>query len=130
MTDSPENRGPAEDAPAWELPSDDAALLSECDVQTFRSGGKGGQHQNTTDSGVRFIHRPTGIVTTSRERRSQLQNRKLALERMWIRLREHVAVPEARIATRVPRREVAKRRDNKRRRSKTKDLRRPPSEES
>lgn len=52
------------------------------DVQTFRSGGKGGQHQNTTDSGVRIIHRDSGAVGESRNHRSQHQNKKAAFERL------------------------------------------------
>ena len=52
------------------------------EFQTFRSGGKGGQHQNTCDSGVRIIHRDSGAVGESRSERSQYQNRKLALGRL------------------------------------------------
>ena len=51
-------------------------------IQTFRSGGKGGQHQNTTDSGVRIIHPDSGAVGESREERSQAQNKKKAFRRM------------------------------------------------
>jgi protein subunit release factor B len=51
-------------------------------VQTFRSGGPGGQHQNKTESGVRIIHRESGATGESREERSQLQNKKLAFRRM------------------------------------------------
>ena len=51
------------------------------EVQTFRSGGKGGQHQNKTDSGVRIIHRASGAVGESRSERSQLVNKRLALKR-------------------------------------------------
>ena len=51
-------------------------------IDTFRSGGKGGQHQNTTDSGVRITHIESGAVGESREERSQSQNKKKALERL------------------------------------------------
>jgi peptide chain release factor 2 len=47
--------------------------------QTFRSGGPGGQHQNKTESGVRFIHEPTGVVGESRNERSQHKNAAVAL---------------------------------------------------
>jgi len=52
------------------------------DVQTFRSGGKGGQHQNKVESGVRIIHRDSGAVGESRTDKSQHRNRRLALERL------------------------------------------------
>ena len=52
------------------------------EVQTFRSGGPGGQHQNKTDSGVRIIHKESGAVGESRSDRSQHQNKKLALQRL------------------------------------------------
>src|SRR5207244_5218731 len=42
--------------------------------QTFRSGGPGGQHQNKPESGVRYIHLPTGIAAESRSERSQHKN--------------------------------------------------------
>lgn len=48
------------------------------EVQTFRSGGKGGQHQNTCDSGVRIIHKESGAVGESRSEKSQYQNKQLA----------------------------------------------------
>jgi protein subunit release factor B len=59
-----------------------SVTLDDCDVQTFRSGGKGGQHQNKTESGVRIIHRESGARGESREERSQLQNKKIAFRRM------------------------------------------------
>lgn len=59
-------------------------VFSEHDVkiETLRSSGPGGQHVNTTDSAVRAIHLPTGMVAISRDERSQIANRKRALERL------------------------------------------------
>ena len=51
-------------------------------IQTFKSGGKGGQHQNKTDSGVRIIHKESGTVGESRDQRSQYQNKKIAFKRL------------------------------------------------
>lgn len=52
------------------------------DIQTFQSGGPGGQHQNKTDSGVRIVHKESGAVGESREYKSQRQNKKVAFERL------------------------------------------------
>jgi ribosome-associated protein len=71
---------------ADQIPEADDELLAQCDVETFRSGGPGGQHQNVTDSGVRLRHRPTGVVVTCRARRSQLQNKTTCLQRLRERL--------------------------------------------
>lgn len=59
-----------------------SVTLDDCRVDTFRAGGKGGQHQNKTESGVRIVHPPSGAVGESREERSQLQNKKKAWKRM------------------------------------------------
>lgn len=61
---------------------------SDLKVDTFRSSGAGGQHINKTESGVRFTHLPTGIVTESTEARSQHQNREIALQRLYQKLQE------------------------------------------
>jgi hypothetical protein len=51
-------------------------------VQTFRSGGPGGQHQNKVETGVRIIHKESGAVGESREERKQSINKKLAFGRL------------------------------------------------
>lgn len=52
------------------------------EVQTFRAGGHGGQHQNKTDSGVRIIHKASGAVGESRNDKSQHRNKRGALKRL------------------------------------------------
>lgn len=52
------------------------------EIQTFCSGGKGGQNQNKRFTGVRIIHRESGATGESREERDQLQNKKNALKRL------------------------------------------------
>ncbi|MEM6466039.1 MAG: peptide chain release factor H [Pseudomonadota bacterium] len=54
----------------------------EVTFESFRAGGPGGQHQNTTDSAVRAVHRPTGLTAVAREMRSQHRNKALAMERL------------------------------------------------
>ena len=51
-------------------------------VETFRSGGAGGQNQNKRDTGVRIRHPDSGAVASSRNHRTQLQNRKEAFRRL------------------------------------------------
>jgi peptide chain release factor 1 len=60
----------------------------ELRTDTFRASGAGGQHVNKTESGVRFTHLPTGIVSESTDSRSQHKNREIALTRLYIKVRE------------------------------------------
>lgn len=59
-----------------------SVTIKDCEVQTFRAGGKGGQNQNKRDSGVRVIHHPSGARGESREARGQRENKVKAFSRM------------------------------------------------
>jgi protein subunit release factor B len=81
----------------------DPALVAECEETFFIASGPGGQHRNKTESGVRLFHRPTGVTVTATERRSQAQNRGVALERLRERLRLLSHRPKVRRATKPTR---------------------------
>lgn len=83
-----------------------SVTLNECEVQTFRSGGPGGQNQNKRDTGVRIIHKASGARGESREQRSQLQNKRSAFIRMtetpkfktWLKIQlGHVEMAEVNV---------------------------------
>ncbi len=112
------------------LPDALQRLLRDCDVETYRASGPGGQHRNKTESAVRMTHRPTGITRVATEHRSQLRNRQLALERIWRALEARKRKPKPRIATKPGAAAEEKRLAGKRRQAAKKTTRRaPPSDD-
>ena len=108
------------------LPESDDELLRECEVDTFRSSGPGGQHVNKTESAVRLKHTPTGIVVSSQEHRSQRQNKQRCLEKLRAKVERMNHRPTKRVPTKVPRAVKARIREGKERRSRVKQLRGKP----
>ena len=76
----------------------DAQLLAQCECDTYRASGPGGQKRNKTSSAVRLRHLPSGLIVIAEESRSQHENRARALKRMKqalvLKLREELAPEE------------------------------------
>jgi protein subunit release factor B len=113
--------------PRW--PTDRASLERDCDVDFFIASGPGGQNRNKVETGVRLTHRPSGIVVTATERRSQLQNREAAFARMAARLEEAQRVPTPRTPTKPTTASRERRLEEKRRAGERKRLRGAPPDE-
>jgi peptide chain release factor 2 len=111
------------------LPESDEDLLRECEVDTFRSSGPGGQHVNKTESAVRLKHLPSGVVVTSQEERSQHRNKAICLEKLRAKVARLNYRPAKRVPTRVPRSVKNRTLEEKARRSRIKQLRAKPSAE-
>jgi hypothetical protein len=65
-------------------------LLAQCEVDTYRASGPGGQKRNKTSSAVRLRHTPTGLIVIAEESRSQHENKAKALKRLWRALFLHL----------------------------------------
>ncbi|NLW31104.1 MAG: peptide chain release factor-like protein [Fibrobacter sp.] len=114
----------------YRLPSSDNELLEECDISTFRSGGRGGQHVNKVETAVRLLHRPTGIVVTCRKERSQYLNKMNCLKNLRAKIEKLNKKLPPRIPTKVPSGVKRKRREEKVKLSKKKEIRRKVSRRS
>jgi hypothetical protein len=81
----------------------DEVLLSQCEVDTYRASGPGGQKRNKTSSAVRLRHPPTGLLVIAEESRSQHENKARALRRLrqtlYLQLREPISLEEERSAS-------------------------------
>src|SRR5213080_3668893 len=86
----------------------DSQLLAQCEVDTYRASGPGGQKRNKTSSAVRIRHRPSGLIVIAEESRSQHENKAKALERLrqafFLRVRDPLP-PEELTAERLRGRE-------------------------
>jgi ribosome-associated protein len=122
--------------------------LSEIELRVSRSSGPGGQHAQKSSTRVealfdaeassaltdvqrrRIVGRVGPVLrAVAQDERSQTRNRELAVERLVEKLREALAVPRRRVATKPTARARERRLEGKRRRARTKALRRPPSAE-
>ena len=109
------------------LPESDEELLRQCEVETFRSSGPGGQHVNKTESAVRLRHLPSGVVVTSQQERSQYRNKAICLQKLRQRIERLNYRPAKRVPTRIPRSAKTRTLEAKARRSQIKRLRTKPS---
>src|SRR5437868_8187633 len=98
----------------WTSLTDDR-LLAQCEVDTYRASGPGGQKRNKTSSAVRLRHPPTGLIVIAEESRSQHENRAKALKRLrqalYLKLRDELAADALLPETFVSRPDFAPARD-------------------
>ena len=101
-------------------------LEKEVEFTAYQASGPGGQHRNRTFSAIRVKHLPTGIVVTATDSRSQLRNRKIALDRLQERLAEHFHEDPPRRPTRKGKAVREREKRERQRESEKKKLRRKP----
>jgi protein subunit release factor A len=97
--------------------------LNNFKIESYRSSGPGGQRKNKKETAIRITHLPTGITVIATEYRSQAQNKKLAVERMYAKLRKLNQRKKPRMPTRVPRAVKNRRLNEKKKHSQKKSLR-------
>ena len=77
--------------------TDRETLEREVVVEVFRASGPGGQHVNKTESALRLVHPPSGVVVIAQDSSSQHRNREIAFERLAERLERLNYVPKKRV---------------------------------
>jgi protein subunit release factor B len=85
-----------------DIPADPRDLARDCLMTFTRASGPGGQHRNKTETAVRIVHLPTGLVAMAAEERSQSRNRERAFERLREKLLRQLRPKKKRKPTRVP----------------------------
>ena len=95
----------------------------DLEITHIKGSGPGGQNKNKRMSGVRVVHKPTGLVAEATERRSQAQNLSAALERIEAKLEKHFFRPTPRVKTKKTRASQRRRVEAKVRRSSVKQNR-------
>ncbi len=103
--------------------------MRECQLETFRSSGPGGQHVNKTESAVRLRHLPSGLVVSSQQERSQHRNKALCLQKLRRKVETLNYRAPKRVATHVPASVKNRVLEEKARRSKIKRLRSRPADD-
>lgn len=115
------------EAKTFVVPESADDLRHECEVETFRASGPGGQHVNKTESAVRLRHKPTGLVVTSQQERSQHRNKQVALEKLRKKIERLNYRPAKRVPTKISAGAKNRALEKKTRRSQVKRLRTKPS---
>lgn len=109
--------------------TDRATLAREVVIEVFRASGPGGQHVNKTNSALRLVHPPSGVVVIAQDSPSQWRNREIAFRRLLARLHALNHVPRKRVATKPTSGSVERRLAEKRRRAEAKTKRGKISDE-
>ena len=112
------------------IPNDDESLLAECKIETFRSGGKGGQHTNKTESAVRLTHMKSGIQVTCQDERSQYLNKLKCIKEIRLRIEKNNYRPPKRIRTKPTRGSIERRLLAKKHKSEKKKNRKKPNSDN
>jgi protein subunit release factor B len=112
------------DESTQQWPTDLESLERDTEMEFVKASGPGGQHRNKRETGVRLVHRPSGITVTAVERRSQAMNRSVAFERLQTLLIELQRPEIERVPTAPSRAAKRERLDDKGRHSAKKSSRR------